>query len=166
LSSNPDLNIVCEQEQRVQFYAFDENAAFSIGSAIRERGLALGLPLVIDIRINERRLFFSALPGSTISLANWVGRKMNTVRVFNKSTYRMVLEKPRPDYVFEPAHNLPASEYVVVGGAFPITIGNVGVVGSMGVAGAHMRDDHGMVVEAACRHLGLDYAALALPPLS
>jgi len=33
------------------------------------------------------------------------------------------------------------------------------------VSGLHERDDHRLVVEALCAHLGLDRTALSLPPL-
>ncbi|RWJ05736.1 heme-degrading domain-containing protein [Mesorhizobium sp.] len=165
MPTDRDLEIVLEQERRVQFSSFDEEAAFSIGSAIRERGLAAGYALVIDIRLFDRKLFFAGLPGSTISLADWTRRKLNTVKVFHKSSYRIVLEKPRADRLFEPMHNLPASDYVVVGGAFPITLKGAGVVGAVAVAGAQMRDDHNMVVAAMCQHIGIGDGALVLPPL-
>lgn len=165
MSTESDLQLVLEQERQLQFPAFDEAAAFSIGGAIRERGLAAGYPLVIDVRLFDRQLFFAALPGSTMSFADWARRKMNSVKIFHKSTYRIVLEKPRPDRVFEPMHNLPQSDYVVTGGAFPIKLTGTGVVGAIGVAGAHERDDHGLIVEAMCHQIGIEYGALALPPL-
>jgi uncharacterized protein (UPF0303 family) len=166
LSMDPDLACVIDQERSLCFSSFDEGTAFSIGCAIRSRGLKAGHPLVIDIRLNDRRMFFAGLPGSTISLSDWVRRKINTVKTFHKSTYRIVLEKPRPDMLFEPMHNLPASDYVVVGGAFPIIVRGTGVVGAVGVAGASMRDDHTMIVEAMCEHIGIDYRPLALPPVA
>lgn len=157
-----DLARIAEQEARLVFDSFDEATAFAVGSAIRERGLREKLPIVVDIRSWDRPLFYAALPGSTADNANWARRKRNVVQNFLKSTYRMVLEQQRPDRTFKVGAGLSSADYVLAGGGFPITAKGAGVVGVIAVSGLPERQDHGVVVEALARHLGLDAEALAL----
>jgi uncharacterized protein (UPF0303 family) len=161
-----DIARIAEQEAALVFSGFDEAAAFAIGSDIRDRGLAGGLPIVIDIQLWDRPLFYAALPGSTATNANWARRKRNVVKLLHKSTYRLVLEKNRQDRTFPPGEGLDPADYVLAGGGFPITVKGVGVIGVIAVSGLPEREDHAVVVEALCAHLGLDIAAYALPPAS
>lgn len=158
-----DIERIIAQEAALVFSAFDEATAFAVGSALRDRGLAENLPIVVDIQTWDRPLFYAALPGSTVDNANWARRKRNVVRTFLKSTYRMVLEQQRPDRTFKPGAGLDIADYVLAGGGFPITVRGAGVVGAICVSGLPEREDHGVVVEALAGHLGLDAAALALP---
>ena len=50
MSAPEDIVRIIAQEKALVFPAFDEATGFAIGSAIRERGLADGLPIVIDIQ--------------------------------------------------------------------------------------------------------------------
>ncbi|MEP9399567.1 heme-degrading domain-containing protein [Mesorhizobium sp. KR2-14] len=157
-----DIERIKRQEAELVFDRFDETVAFEIGSAIRERALAENLPIVIDIRLWDRALFYAALPGSTAINANWARRKINVVRMFLKSTYRMVLEQDRPDRTFKVGEGLDPADYVLAGGGFPIRVANAGVVGVIAVSGLPERQDHEVIVAALCAHLGLDAGALAL----
>ena len=47
-------------------------------------------------------------------------------------------------------------------GSFPIRLAGTGVIGAITVSGAPGRDDHGFVVTAIARHLGIDAAPLML----
>jgi uncharacterized protein (UPF0303 family) len=162
MSVEDDIARIAEQEKRLAFSAFDEATAFTIGSALRERGLAENLPIVIQISVWDRLLFYAALPGSSSSNFDWVRRKINVVKMFQKSTYRMVLEQNSPDRAFKTGHGLPVTEYVLAGGGFPLVIKGVGPVGAFGVSGLPEREDHGVIVDALCDHLGIKRKTLAL----
>jgi uncharacterized protein (UPF0303 family) len=86
-----------------------------------------------------------------------VRRKLNVVKMFHKSTYRMVLEEQRPDRTFKPGTGLSSTDFVLAGGGFPIRIKGVGVVGGIGVSGMPEREDHAVIVEALCEHLGIPF---------
>lgn len=158
-----DIETIARQEAVLELPAFDEAAAFAIGSAIRARGVAEAMPIVVDIRTFDRPLFYAALPGSTVNNTEWARRKINTVRMFLRSTYGLVLEKERPDRTFKPGDGLDPKDYVLAGGGFPIRVKGAGVIGVIAVSGLPERDDHAVVVQALCAHLGIDHAPLALP---
>lgn len=163
MSVAEDIAGIAEQEKRLVFTAFDEAAAFSIGSALRERGLAEAWPIVIHISVWDRLLFYAALPGSSGSNADWVRRKINVVKMFHKSTYRMVLEQGSPDRTFKPGAGLSPQDYVLAGGGFPVTVQGVGAVGAIGVSGLPEREDHGIIVDVLCDHMRIERTSLALP---
>jgi uncharacterized protein (UPF0303 family) len=54
------------------------------------------------------------------------------------------------------------ADYALAGGGFPIRLEGTGVIGAITVSGLPERDDHCLVVDALCDHLGRDRAALAL----
>ena len=157
-----DMARIAEQERRLVLPAFDEAIAFAIGAAIRERGLKEHFPIVVDIRTWDRPLFYCALPGSTGSNPDWARRKINVVRMFLKSTYRMMLEQGGESSVLGERYGLSAADYVLAGGGFPIRVRNAGVVGVVAVSGLPQRQDHAIIVDALCDHLGIDRKELAL----
>jgi uncharacterized protein (UPF0303 family) len=163
---NDDIDRIKRQEAELVFDRFDEAVAFDLGSAVRARALAQALPIVVDIRTFDRPLFYAAMPGSNASNPDWARRKTNVVRRFLKSTYRMVLEQKRPDRTFKPGEGLDIADYVLAGGGFPITVRHAGVIGAIAVSGLPERQDHGVVIDALCDHLGMDRSEFALPAAS
>jgi uncharacterized protein (UPF0303 family) len=92
-----------------------------------------------------------------------VRRKINTVARFHKSSYAVGLELQQSGSTLMEKQGLPAADYAVHGGSFPIRIAGVGVIGAVTVSGVPQRSDHELVVESLCAELGRDYAALKLP---
>jgi uncharacterized protein (UPF0303 family) len=82
-----------------------------------------------------------------------------------KSSYRVVLEKTWEGDAFPPRRGLDNMDVVLAGGCFPVRVKGAGLIGGITISGLHERDDHRLVVEAICDHLGADKAALSLPPL-
>ncbi|MEI5681143.1 MULTISPECIES: heme-degrading domain-containing protein [unclassified Mesorhizobium] len=158
-----DIQTIIRQERELVFPTFDEATSFAVGSRIRDRALKESLGIIVDIRTWDRPLFYAALPGSNASNPDWARRKINVVKRFLKSTYRMVLEQDRPDRSFKAGEGLDIADYVLAGGGFPVTVNGAGVIGCITVSGLPERQDHEVVVAALCEYLGLDYAALALP---
>lgn len=162
MAATDDIARIVEQEKALVFPTFDENVAFSLGTLAREMASADGLGVIIDVRLWDRPLFYAALPGSTAANFDWARRKMNSVRAYQKSTYRMFLEQGASSRIFGPDHGLDPADYVIAGGAFPLRVGSAGVIGAIAVSGLPQRDDHDLVVRALCRYLRQDEAALAL----
>ncbi len=165
MSHESDIARIREQEAAIAFQRFDEAEAFGLGVRLRERAVRDGLPIVIDVRTWDRALFYAALPGSMDANADWVRRKVNVVRRFLRSSYRVALEQDTADSLFAPRHGLDPKDYVLAGGGFPIRIAHAGIIGCVTVSGLPQRQDHAVVVEALCAHLGLDAEALALPAI-
>lgn len=161
MAAPEDIALVKKQEQDLVLAEFDETVAFKLGSAIRDRALAEGLSLVVDVRTWDRQMFFAATAGTSADNAEWVRRKINTVRRFQRASYRMVLE--RGEVPFSPQSGADPADYVIAGGGFPIRVRGAGIVGCLTISGLPGRNDHGVAVAALCDHLGLDRASYALP---
>ncbi|MCP8883572.1 heme-degrading domain-containing protein [Devosia sp. XJ19-1] len=161
MNKQDEIERVKRQELELALPAFDEAVAFAIGTAIRERALAEGLSLVVDLRTFDRQLFFAATPGTNLDNTEWVRRKINVVRRFQRSSYRMVLE--RGEEPLPPQNGVDPADYVIAGGGFPIRVPGAGIIGTLTISGLPGRSDHGVAVDALCDHLGKARADYALP---
>jgi uncharacterized protein (UPF0303 family) len=164
MSLGKDIAKIVDQEKALQFENFSEADAWALGSQMREAAVALKHPFVIDIRIAGRKLFYTALPGTTPANESWVQRKINVVMRYHKSSYRMGRELAENGRALDESQGVLPIDYAPHGGCFPIVIKNTGVVGTITVSGIPQRDDHNFVVEHICRYLKLDHKALALGP--
>lgn len=162
MSVEDDIARVAEHERVCVFKAFDETTALKIGTRIVEAATAKGEAMAVDVRFWNRQLYFYAMPGIRADHAEWIRRKSNFVRRFDRASYSGTLRQKGEDFAFD--SGLDQKEIAAHGGSFPIRIEGVGVIGAITVSGVPGRRDHGYVVEAICAHLRLDYAALALPP--
>ena len=163
MAAADDIAVIKNQEQELVLPAFDEHVAFALGSSIYQRATAEGLSLVVDIRTWDRQMFFAAMPGTSADNAEWVRRKINTVRRFQKASYRLVVERGG-DAMFSEIVNAPAADYVIAGGGFPLRVVGAGIIGSLTISGLPGRSDHGVAVDALCDYLGRDRTLFALPP--
>lgn len=159
-----DIALIVEQERALVLPRFDEEIAFAIGCDIRAHAVTAGQAIAVEIRTGERRLFYTALPGTSADNDDWLRRKANVVHRVYKSSYRCVLESKAPDD-FLLRRGLDKADFVLAGGGFPIRVAHAGMIGCVTVSGLHEREDHRLVVDGLCRHLGMDPAPLTLPPL-
>jgi len=159
-----EIDRVKRQELELVLPKFDEAVAYDIGSSIRARALAEGLSLVVDIRTWDRQLFFSATPGTSADNAEWVRRKVNSVRRFQRASYRLVLE--RGEAPFSEQSGVDEADHVIAGGSFPIRVPGAGIVGALTISGLPGRQDHRVAVDALCDFLGKSRADYALPEVA
>ncbi|GGA97513.1 UPF0303 protein [Brucella endophytica] len=164
MSHREDIEKILVQEQVLVFDAFDEAAAFELGSRIRDIAVREGLGVAIEGGLWDRRLFYAVTSGATADNQEWVRRKFNVVRRFHASTYRLALEQDRADRMFPPHRALDVADYALAGGGFPIRVKGVGVIGAVIVSGLPQREDHNLVVRALAEMLEADADELALPP--
>lgn len=161
---NDDIERIRAQEEALVFAAFDENAAFKLGTTLHAHAIEAAWSITIDIRTFDRPLFFTATAGTTPENLRWIRRKSNVVKHFHKSSYRVGLEMRQKGATLEVRNGLAAGDYAPHGGGFPIRVAGTGVIGSVTISGLPQRQDHETVVATLCDMLGLDYASLALGP--
>ena len=159
-----DLERIALQERELRLPNLDAQAAWEIGSRLRGLAAERGLKLVVDVRRFGQPLFYTALDGTTPDNAEWVRRKSNVVARFHRSSYAVGLTLKLKETTLLDRYGLPVADYAADGGSFPLIVENAGIVGSVTVSGLPQRDDHNLVVEALCAHLGHDFADLRLDP--
>ncbi|CAG9195609.1 conserved hypothetical protein [Paraburkholderia tropica] len=157
-----DLQSVAAQERALVFPRFDADRAWQLGACLRELAVARSHAVAIDVRTFGHTLFFCALAGTSPDNADWVRRKSRVVEHFRRSSYAIGLRMQQSGTTLAEKHGLPLAEFATHGGAFPLTVDGVGVIGSVTVSGLPQRMDHELVVEALCSQLGADYSQLAL----
>ena len=161
MSNDADIALVKRQELELVLSQFDESVAYALGTSIRERAMAEHLGLVVDIRTWDRQMFFAATAGTSADNAEWVRRKLNSVRRFQRASYRLVLE--RGEGPFSVQSGADPADYVIAGGGFPLRVTGAGIIGCLTISGLPGRSDHGVAVDALCDHLGRARADFALP---
>src|SRR6185437_3908609 len=162
LTIENDIDCIAAQERALVFERFDEAAALAIGLALKAIGEARVMPVAIDIRLWDRQLFFFAMAGTKADNADWIRRKSNCVKRWGRPSYLLTLTHQQRGRGFADDDNVDPAEFAAHGGAFPIRVAGAGIIGAVTVSGAPGRDDHGFVVEAIARHLGIDPGPLAL----
>ena len=163
MAADDDLKIISQQEGELAFERFDEDTAFELGGLVRQAAKALGKGgIVTGVYLWDRTLFYGATAGTSEFNRAWVERKVKLVRLMLKSSYRVVLERgDRPR--IEPGWAIAPTEYAIAGGAFPISLKGIGVVGAAAASGLDERTDHEIVRAAIATLLGKGETYLALP---
>jgi uncharacterized protein (UPF0303 family) len=143
------------QERALVLSEFDEQAAYSLGIALRAKCAAVGAPVVIDIRSASRRLVFAALPSSAADNDDWARRKGNVVLRRHESSMLaggILKSENRSQW---PDAALDVKDFALHGGGFPVRVRGVGVVASIAISGLPSRQDHDMIVTTLAEHLGI-----------
>lgn len=150
--SAPDVTaIVAEveaQEAELVLTRFTHDDAWRLGARLVELATERDLAVTIDIRKGTQQVFHAARPGTTPDNDSWVERKVRVVYRFGASSYLVGLRGRVKGTDLNTAHGLPFQEYAAHGGAFPVRIEGVGIVGVVTVSGLPQADDHALVVEA------------------
>jgi uncharacterized protein (UPF0303 family) len=160
-----DIAALKRQEDILQFKRFNEADAWVLGTQMQERAAERKLPLVMDIRIGIRPMFYVAMPGTTPENPDWVRRKINTVYRFEACSYRIGLEYAAKGNPFDQSRGIDPLQYAPAGGGFPIRLAG-SLVGAVTVSGIPQREDHNFVAESLAVFLGVAYKDIQLPPES
>ena len=143
------------QESRLVFTRFDNADAWRLGSAMVASAIERVLPITIDIRRHGQQLFHIALPGTTAENDAWIERKVNVVNRFAAASYLVGRRLAARGATLDEALGVEPRLFAAHGGAFPIRIENVGVVGTVTVSGLPQADDHAFVIELIGAFLGV-----------
>jgi uncharacterized protein (UPF0303 family) len=135
-------------EQRLVFTGFDDADAWRLGCLLVDLATDRDLPVAVDIRRGTQQLFHAALPGSTADNDDWIRRKARVVERFGASSYLVGRRLAARGEVLGPALGVDPADFAAHGGAFPVRVQGVGVVGVATVSGLPQADDHDLVVEA------------------
>jgi uncharacterized protein (UPF0303 family) len=150
------LEQLLQQEEQLRFTNFTNDIAFEVGMLLVEAARREGLSLTIDICRNGHQLFHIALPGTSPDNDAWIQRKNRVVNHFGHSSYYVGMLTKSKGGTLQERSLLDPMQYAAHGGAFPIIIEQVGVVGTITVSGLPQADDHAFVVRMLARYLNVN----------
>ncbi len=133
-------------EAELQLDRFDDDDAWRLGVALVDEARRRGLAVVVDIRRGAQQLFHAALPGTSADNDAWVVRKSRVVMRFGHSSLYMGQLCRDAGSTLAEKFGLPFEEYAAHGGAFPLVVRSVGLVGVVTVSGLPQVQDHRLVV--------------------
>ncbi|GHH80345.1 UPF0303 protein [Promicromonospora soli] len=150
--SEPDVTtIIAEveaQEAELVLATFTHEQAWRLGARLVELATERELPVTVDIRKGTQQVFHAARPSTTPDNDSWIKRKVRVVYRFGASSYLVGLRARAKGTDFNADQGLLFQEYAAHGGAFPVRVAGVGIVGVVTVSGLAQQDDHALVVEA------------------
>lgn len=142
------LETLTRQEQELQFTAFTSDTALALGLKVVEIARQREKIVTVNITVNDKVLFHHAMQGAAADQADWIRRKNNVVARFGRCSYYIGTDHKHRGVAFDEIKYLDPMEYAAHGGAFPITIRNVGMIGTVTVSGLRQSEDHAIAVEA------------------
>ncbi len=135
-----------QQEEDIQFISFTSDTALAIGMTLLQEARKRGKSVAIDITRGGLQLFHFAMEGTSVDNGEWIKRKNNVVNRFGRSSYFVGISLLSTGKTMEEKYLLSSHDYAAHGGAFPLIIKNVGVVGTITVSGLPQQEDHELVV--------------------
>ncbi|MBC8586116.1 heme-degrading domain-containing protein [Youxingia wuxianensis] len=142
------LEHVIREEEELVFDSFTAKDAFAIGGALIARAEKEGKKITVGISLYRRNVFYASMDGCTPDNDSWLRKKENTVNHFYKSSHRVALEAKAGGYDLYEEFQLSRQDVVPAGGAFPIKINGMGIVGVIALSGMQSHEDHGYVADA------------------
>ncbi len=141
------------EAQTLTLSSLTQGEAIEIGEIAVAIGRDRKLPIAIEVRMGDWVVFHVSLPGSTPENDSWIARKARvTMATGNSTIYERVLaEEQGIDWYV--SKGLPEETHAIHGGALPLNVTGVGLVGILLVSGLPQIQDHLLGVEAITEFL-------------
>lgn len=136
-----------KQEEMLQFTEFTSETALQIGMRLIEKAKEENYSITIDITRSGHQLFHYAFEGTSPDNDAWIIRKNRVVNRFHASSLYVGTKLKLEKKSIEEKYHISSMEYCPYGGAFPIIIKNVGVVGTISSSGIRQVTEHNLIVE-------------------
>ncbi|WP_329178702.1 heme-degrading domain-containing protein [Streptomyces sp. NBC_01477] len=144
---------LAEQEAALVLPRFTNDDAWRLGCLLVDLARERSAAVTVDIRRGGQQLFHCALEGTSPDNDAWLERKGRVVLRYGTSSLAVGERFRAKGTTFEEASFLDPALYAAHGGAFPLRVAGVGVVGVVAVSGLPQTEDHALVVTALTRFL-------------
>jgi len=131
-----------KEELELQFDSFSNETALEIGNMIVERARSEHKSIAVDIERNGHQLFHHSMTGTAIDNNEWIKRKNRVVNRFGKSSLHVGQLLRQAGTTIDARSFVDPMQFSAHGGAFPITIRNTGIIGTITVSGLPQEEDH------------------------
>jgi uncharacterized protein (UPF0303 family) len=147
------LKVLDEQERILQFDSFTNKTALEIGMMIVSKAAEENKAITVDICKCGQQIFHFAFDGTSPDNDIWIKRKNNVVTRFHRRSLGFFTKLKLSGQTLEDKYGISLSDYAPSGGAFPVRVKNVGVIGTITVSGLKHEQDHEIVVEVLKEYL-------------
>ena len=131
--------------------------AVALGEIAVRLARAKNLPVAVEVRIDEWKVFHVSLPGAKPENDWWIDRKARVVASDGHSSMyeRVAAEEEGVDELsWSAMNNLPEETHALHGGGYPLHVVGEGHCGTILVSGVPQVDDHKLAVAAVREFLG------------
>ncbi len=147
------LDSLIAEENLLQFPYFNQKVAWDIGNELRANAIEKHAKVAINISVGEQCLFHCALDGATLDNQEWVRRKSNVTKRFQRSSWYMKHYLEMKGKNIEQASFIDEKDYSPFDGSFPIRVKNTGMIGTITVSGLPQHEDHQLIVDVLSQYL-------------
>lgn len=145
------------EEEVLILRKLDVGDAVALGEIAVRLARAKNLPVAIEVRIDDWKVFHVSLPGSKPENDRWIDRKARVVASDGHSSMyeRVAAEEEGIDELsWYAMNNLPEETHALHGGGYPLHVIGEGHCGTILVSGVPQVDDHKLAVAALREFLG------------
>ena len=145
------------EEEELILRKLDVEDAVALGEIAMRMARAKNLPVAIEVRIDEWKVFHVSLPGAKPENDWWIDRKARVVASDGHSSMyeRVAAEEEGVDELtWYAMNNLPEETHALHGGGYPLHVVGEGHCGTILVSGVPQVDDHKLAVAALREFLG------------
>ena len=145
------------EEEELILRKLDVEDAVTLGEIAMRMAQAKNLPVAIEVRIDEWKVFHVSLPGAKPENDWWIDRKARVVASDGHSSMyeRVAAEEEGVDELtWYAMNNLPEETHALHGGGYPLHVVGEGHCGTILVSGVPQVDDHKLAVAALREFLG------------
>jgi uncharacterized protein (UPF0303 family) len=145
-------SVLLDEESVLRLPSLTNTDALEIGEIATTLGKQKGLPITIEVQIEDLMVFHASPEGSKPKNDWWINRKAAVVKLKQHSTMyeRVSAEERGVDWHKE--NNLQDETYAIHGGALPL-ITNEGFRGILIISGLPQVEDHLFAVEVLTEFL-------------
>ncbi len=150
------LDILNAQEEALVFDHFTNSDAWDLGNILVDEARKGGFQPAIIIRLMSGYTVFQyGFDNTGLNHEHWLVRKERVAKLHMASSMKV-------DYLLKTTGSamtdwfMDPMEYSTCGGAFPIKVKGVGMVGTILVSGISVLTDHDLIIGALMKYLGVD----------
>jgi len=156
MTMNELIKVLEMQEEILQFSHFTNADAWELGSMILLEARRRGVSVAVSIRLNNGLTVFQYCDdGMTKYNQELMRKKCNTVQLTEHSSLHLYMMGTQSEESLNQMALDPA-EYIALGGAFPIRVEEVGVIGAVVVSGLGQVSDHDLLIKCIGKYLHVD----------
>ena len=141
------------EEEALQLTSLTNSDAIELGEIAVSIGKERALPIAVEVRIGEWKVFHASLAGSKPENQRWIDRKARVVSLKHHSTMyeRVDAEERGADWHKE--NHVEDETHAIHGGGLPLSVGGDGYRGVLVISGLPQVEDHLLGVEVITEFL-------------